>query len=288
MTNPIPPAALMSLALCVPIWAAAPPATAAVATPSPVGGGAADACTAGLKAFDARMQNDGYWHAGEGYGFGYPMGEAGFGMYGAGANQDRPALPNPGYHSVRPGYEVRVLIDGATIMARHGQEQGCEDILAQARTLYATFFADMKNGGPAQPDGLGWRMREIQAAVPVTSKNIDFRSDELLGVEVRSPSNIPLGSVDDLVTNPKTGQIAYLVIARGGIFGFDETHVAVPWDDFKATPTASLLVLDTTQGILDGAPKADKGAFSVEGDVEAEGQKVNAYWKAHFGTKADE
>ena len=28
------------------------------------------------------MANDGYWVAGEGYSLGYPMGAAGFGMYG--------------------------------------------------------------------------------------------------------------------------------------------------------------------------------------------------------------
>ncbi len=36
-------------------------------------------------------------------------------------------------------------------------------------------------------------------------------------------------------------------MARGGIFGFDESHVPVPWDDFKATPDGSLLVLETTK-----------------------------------------
>jgi sporulation protein YlmC with PRC-barrel domain len=282
MTNPIPLAALMSIALYGPVWAVEPPASAPLA----VATGAANACKDGLKALDTQMKQDGYWHSGEGYGFGYPMGEAGFGIYAAGADPVRAGAESPEYHSVRSGYEIRVLIDGANIMARHGQEQGCGDILAQIRTLYGDYLAEMKAAGPAKPDGLDWRMREIQAAVPVAGKNVYFRSGELLGVEVRSPSNTALGSVDDLVLSPKTGQIAYIVIARGGIFGFDETHVAVPWDDFKATPDASLLVLDTTKSALDGAPEVKPGAFSVGGDVEAEGQRVDAYWKAHPMTKA--
>ena len=95
----------------------------------------------------------------------------------------------------------------------------------------------------------GWRQQQIAAAKPVTDKSASFRSDELLGTEVRGPQNEALGSVEDLVMSPQTGKIAYLVIARGGIFGFDEKYVPVPWEDFKITPNASLLVLDTTKAV---------------------------------------
>jgi len=179
-----------------------------------------------------------------------------------------------------------VLIDSANIMARHGQQQDCEDILAETRTLYTAFLADMRHGGKPLTKGPAWRMSEIHAAQAVSGKDFHFRSDQLVGVEVRSPNDTALGSVDDLVMNPKTKQIAYLIIARGGIFGFDESHVPVPWKDFKAPPTASLLVLDTTKAVLDGSSEAKKGGFSIDGDVETEGVKVDAYWNAHPTTKA--
>ena len=78
--------------------------------------------------------------------------------------------------------------------------------------------------------------------------NVAFRSDELLGVEVRIPADVALGSVDDLALNPETGKLGYLVIARGGIFGFGETRIPIPWDDFRAAPNATLLVLGHDQG----------------------------------------
>jgi len=233
------------------------------------------------------MEKDGYWNSGDGYGFGFPMDESGFGMYGGGgAYLDRSAVLDNEYHGIRPGYEVRVLLDGANIMARHGRQQGCEDILAETRTLYTGFLADIRHEGKPLAEGAALRMSEIRAALPVSGKDVHFRSDQLVGVEVRSPNDTALGSVDDLVMNPKTKQIAYLVIARGGIFGFDESHVPVPWSDFNATPTANLLVLDTTKAVLDGAPEVKTGGFSVGGDVETEGVKVDAYWKAHPTTKA--
>jgi sporulation protein YlmC with PRC-barrel domain len=283
----LPCAALMCLALSGPLSAAEPSVVGAEPTPvaSPEVSGAADGCRADLKSFDARMEKDGFWRSGEGYGFGYPMGDAGIGMYGWGY-QDRPASAGPDYYGVRPGYEVHVLIKAANILTRHGQQQACEDLLAQTRTLYTAFLADMQRGAKPAASGPGWRMNEIRAAAPVSGANVYLRSDQLLGVEVRSPNDTALGSVDDLVMSPKSGQIAYLVVARGGIFGFDESHVPVPWEDFKATPTASLLVLDTTKAILDGAPEVKKGSFSGGGDVATEGVKVDAYWNAHPTTKA--
>ena len=246
----------------------------------------ADVCRNDLKAFNGQMEKDGYWYAGEGYGFGYPMGVAGLGMYGGSGIQNRPAIAGRGYYSARPGYQVRVLIASANILARQGQQEPCEAVLTVTRGLYKRYLSDVQHDGSAVADMPGWRQRQIATAVPVIGSNVAFRSDELIGVEVRSPDGVALGSVDDLVLSPDTGKLAYLVIARGGIFGFDETRIPIPWDDFKATPNASLLVLDTTKTALDAAPKVEKNSFSISGEVGSESQKVDAYWKANQPAKA--
>ncbi len=250
----------------------------------------ADVCRNDLKTFTSQMEKDGYWVAGDGYSLGYPMGAAGFGMdrgmYGESGIQGRPGFAGPGFSNGRPGYEVRVLIASANILARHGQQQPCEDVLTATRGVYTRYLSDMRQEGGPPADMPGWRKREIAAAVPVMGSNVAFRSDELLGVEVRSPDDVALGSVDDLALNPKTGKLDYLVIARGGIFGFGETRIPIPWDDFKAAPNATLLVLDTTKSVLDGAPKVSKNTFSVGASADSESQKVDAYWKAHQPPKA--
>jgi sporulation protein YlmC with PRC-barrel domain len=230
------------------------------------------------------MAKDGYWRSSEGNGFGYPIRAYGFGTYGD--NLDRPAYGEPGYLNARPGYEVRVLNEAANILARRRQQQPCEGVLATMRAVYKHFLTEMKAGGAPMAATPDWRQRQIRAAVPVTGPSVALRSDELLGVEVRNPNNLALGSVDDLILSPRTGDIIYDVIASGGIFGFDESYVPVPWDDFKATPGASLLVLDTTKSGLDGAPHVKEDAFSVGGAADAEMQKVNAYWKARQPAKA--
>jgi hypothetical protein len=123
-----------------------------------------------------------------------------------------------------------------------------------------------------------WRQEQIAAAQPVTSKSTSFGPSELLGTEVRSPQDEALGSVEDLVRNPKTDRIAYLVIALDRSFGIDDKNIPIPVEDFKITPNANLLVLDTTRAVLDAAPRVDP--FSASG-IDLQSHEVDAYWKAH-------
>jgi sporulation protein YlmC with PRC-barrel domain len=235
------------------------------------------------------MEKDGYWVAGEGYSLGYPAGAAGFGM-DVGATGEigvraHGAFVGLGDYNGRPGYEVRALMASANILARHGHQQLCEDALAETRAVYKSYLSDLQGEGVTPIDQPVWRRRQIAAAVPVMGSNVAFRSDELLGVEVRSPDDVALGTVDDLALNPETEKLGYLVIARGGFVGFDETRVAIPWDDFKAPPNASLLVLDTTKSVLDAAPHVSKNAFTVGASADSDSQKADAYWKANQPAK---
>ena len=247
----------------------------------------ADACRSDLKNFSQQMAKGGYWVADDGDSLGYPVGAAGEGMDGRATSESGVQARGPGYFSGRPGYEVRVLMASANILARHGQQEPCEGVLIETRELYKSYLLDLQRSGVTPVDLPGWRQRQIAAAVPVNGSNIAFRSDELLGVEVQSPDGAALGSVDDLALNPETGKLGYLVIARGGFFGFDETRIPIPWDDFKATPNADLLVLDTTKSLLDAAPHVSKNAFTVGASANSDSQKVDAYWKANQPTKTN-
>ncbi|MEO9230348.1 MAG: PRC-barrel domain-containing protein [Devosia sp.] len=241
----------------------------------------AQVCLADLQALSTQMQNDGYWLGGSGYG--YPM--AGFYGYGYPAGGVS-ATGDPGYQNARPGYEVRTLIVAANILARQGKQTACEDVLGVARANYKVYAADMLAGGAAAANLSIWQQQQLASAKPITDANTSFRSDQLLGTDVRSPQNVTLGSVDDLVMSPQTGKIAYLVIARGGVFGFGQSFVPVPWTDFKATPNAALMVLDTTKAAMDGAPQVKNDKFATPAEFVAESAKVDAYWLAHQATAA--
>ena len=278
---------------------AAPPPATGTTTPAPANGASVaatqttDKCLSDLSVFDQQMEKDGYWLGASGYGYGYPMGGYGYG-YAMGANPAGGVIPAgaansagiPGrYQDARPGYEVRTLVASANILARHGEDQACEQVLATTRDIYKLYVADMRSGKYLRANVPNWRQQQIAAAQPVTSTTTSFRSDELLGTDVRDTKDQALGSVDDLVMSPQSGKIAYLVIARGGLFGFDQKYVAVPWDDFKITPNSNVLVLDTTKAALDAAPQASHDQFATPGNFDQESKTVDAYWKAHVTDK---
>jgi len=280
-------AACILLGLATPLLAAPPPATSTESNPSAGKASAAvtkpaEQCLSDLRAFDTQMRKDGYWLGGSGFGYGFPMGAYGYG-YPPGGN---PPANAAGYQDVRPGYEVRALVVSANILARHGQQQSCEAVLGTTRDIYKLFVADMHSGKMPVADVPGWRQQQVAAAQPVTGKDTSFRSDELVGTDVRDAQDNALGSVDDLVMSPKTGKIAYLVMGRGVIFGIDEKYVPVPWEDFKITPNANLLVLDTTKTAMDAAPQVNQDQFATPGKFDQQSQTVDDYWKAHLSIKA--
>jgi sporulation protein YlmC with PRC-barrel domain len=277
--------ACLCLGLPAPLLAAEPSATGTGNQLSPSENNAdatnpTEKCLSDLRAFDSQMEKDGYWLGSSAYGYGYPLGEQGYGW-----RMGDPPAAIAGYHNARPGYEVRMLLASATILARNGQQQACEDVLAATRDTYKLYVTGMHSVGAQMVDVPAWRMLQIAAAQPVTGQNIAFRSDQLLGTEVRAPMNEALGSVEDIVMSPQTGKIAYLVISRGGILGIDEKYVPVPWQDFKVTPNANLLVLDTTKATMDAAPQVKNDQFAPGGNFEKESQQVDAYWKAHLSDK---
>lgn len=271
------------LAVCAPLLAAEAPSgstpaagsTAATAKP-------AEPCLTNVRALRTKMSKQGYWIGSSDAGYGYPMGAFGYG-YGYGTmTGGRPMDGTGSYAMARPGYEIRTLLASANILAWTGQEHSCESVLASADTLYTRYQSDLHDRGIPLADQDGWQQRQIAAARPVTGKAVSFRSDELLDADVVSPSNEALGSVYDLITNPQTGEIAYVVISRGGLFGIDASYTPVPWSDFKATPNGSLLVLDTTKAVVAAAPQGSEDQFSRSGAFETEGHKVDAYWTSHI------
>ena len=242
----------------------------------------AEACRTDLRDFDAQMQKDGHWLGASGYGYGYPVGGLGYG-YPMGSY---PVGTLNGYQSARPGYELRMLAASANILAQHGQQLQCEDVLSTTKIIYNKYLADLNSGKVPAMDVPGWRMQQIAEARPVADESKSWRSDQLIGIDVRTPQNDALGSVDDIVMSPKTGAIAYLVIARGGIFGFGEKHVPVAWENFKIAPNGNLLVLDATKAAMDDAPKVIDNKFAAAGEYDQEAQKIDAYWTTHITKKS--
>ena len=268
--------ALATVATLASLGLASPAAQAQTVAAQP-----AQACMTDLAAFDTQLQKDGYWLHGSGYGYGYPM--YGYGYAYGGERLPEASMPKTtGYWRARPGYEVRTLLASANILAQRGDQTACAGLLLSARDIYTRYEADLRSGKVPRVDVSVWRRQQIATAVPVTAADLNFRSDQLVGAGVVNPQGDDLGSVDDIVMDPQNGRIAYLVVARGGIFGFGKKYVPVPWEDFKAAPGNKLLVLASTKATMAAAPQVKEDQSFQGTAFAAESQKLNAYWVAHL------
>jgi sporulation protein YlmC with PRC-barrel domain len=185
------------------------------------------------------------------------------------------------YAAARPGCEVRTLMASARIPGRIGQEAQCESVLGTARLRYTLYTTELRENGYSAKNRPNVQQRLIATAQPVTGMSDAFRSDQLLEAQVVNPSDESLGSVHDLIMNPETGKVAYIVISSGGLFGIGASYSAVPWEDFKASANADLLVLDTKRAVLAASPQGGDKQFTSHNGFEAQKEKVNSYWAAH-------
>jgi sporulation protein YlmC with PRC-barrel domain len=282
--------AAFSLGFAVPLLAAPSPQVVAAASAASASSGAtADmkpdhACMGDLRTFSEQMQKDGYWLNGSNLGYGYPLYGYGYGYetgngYGAPVTTGSDGTLYAGrYSSARPGYEIRMLVGSASILAERGESEACRTVLGAARNLYGRYAADLREGKVPRADLVGWKRQQLASAKPFAASESAYRSDQLIGTDVLTPKGEDLGSVSDLVTSPKTGKISYLVVGRGGIFGIGEKYVPVPWASFKATSGLGMLVLDTTKGAIDAAPQVRRNEFAPHGDFVSQSAKIDAYW----------
>lgn len=65
------------------------------------------------------------------------------------------------------------------------------------------------------------------------SDTVFCRASDLIRMKVENKEGTQLGSIEDLVFDPKTGTIRYAALARGGVLGIGEKLVAVPWNAFE-------------------------------------------------------
>ncbi|NKE48314.1 PRC-barrel domain containing protein [Roseomonas frigidaquae] len=277
----------------------------------------AQRCMQDLQAFGVQMREDGMWLSGYRTGYGWartgaplaspsanrtaadtPVGTGPVGARGGSADRARAAdvqaqgggaigapmvgartpWANTGW-TRPPMQEIRTLHAGAIAMAQRGEERGCQLILAEAREAYDSYGARLREAGVDPDNIVTYRQQQLVAATPVTEMNRAFRADNITGTDVRNPRDAWLGSVEDVIVDPNTGRIGYLILGRGGFLGIGEDYVAVPWDRMRATPNMDVFVLDVTEAALDQAPQVEPEAMA---NAEAYGQRrqqIDRFWQ---------
>lgn len=253
----------------------------------------AERCLQDIDSFAQEMRGDEFWLTGWGTRWGYGAGPAPAQPPAAAADAPpadataEPPAAGPwgtagmgvsGVHS--PRYQIETLYSAAYVLAHKGEEDGCQYVLSELQATYSDYIARLQEAGVEPGAVTDWRQEQIALAEPVTEVAGTQRMtvDELTGTDVRNPQDERLGSVSDVLLDPETGQISYLIVARGGFLGIGEESVAVPWERFRATPGVNTLVLDVPESDFENAPAVDLDTFGDPERRVEQNEQIDQYW----------
>jgi sporulation protein YlmC with PRC-barrel domain len=80
----------------------------------------------------------------------------------------------------------------------------------------------------------------------------------LTGERVVNPAGETLGSIEEIMVDIESGDIAYAVLSFGGFLGIGEKLFAVPWKALKMDQAERQFILNMSREDLDKAPGFDK------------------------------
>ena len=109
----------------------------------------------------------------------------------------------------------------------------------------------------------------------------------LVKAEVKDAQGIDLGIIEDMVLDWRQGEVAYSILATGGLWGFGATWYAIPLHDLQMEPFQSALILDVTAEMLQIAPGIDQTVLPTTVDPTWT-TDIRQYWEMHqklVGTK---
>jgi sporulation protein YlmC with PRC-barrel domain len=102
-------------------------------------------------------------------------------------------------------------------------------------------------------------------------------ADTLIGDDVMNTAGDNLGEVKEIMLDMQSGQIAYAVLAFGGLMGMGEKLFAVPWQALRLDTTNKCFTLDVAKEQLHKAPGFDKDAWPDMEDITWQSQVHNFY-----------
>ena len=89
---------------------------------------------------------------------------------------------------------------------------------------------------------------------------VQLPAKSLMGSTVRSPDGKDIGTVSDLMIDPKDGKVAAVVVTMGRRMGMGGKDVTVPWQSVQVGRDQQDLVVTMNQSQLPQAPaRQDEG-----------------------------
>ena len=103
-------------------------------------------------------------------------------------------------------------------------------------------------------------------------------SDKVEGTPVYDAKGEKIGSIERLMIDKRSGQVAYAVLRFGGFLGIGSDYYPIPWASLKYDTSLGGYRLDITEEQLTGAPKYT--GESWDWNDRERGRKVYDYYGA--------
>jgi hypothetical protein len=122
-------------------------------------------------------------------------------------------------------------------------------------------------------------MTTATIANPETKPHALIASDRVEGTEVRRPNGEKVGTIERLMIDKISGNVAYAVLSFGGFLGIGAKHMPIPWSKLKFDPQMQSYQADISDDELAKAPSYATDKDFDWGDRSQE-QQVHDYYKA--------
>ena len=127
---------------------------------------------------------------------------------------------------------------------------------------------------------------ELQTNSPTHQPHSLIASDRVEGTPVRRPDGSKVGTIQRVMIDKLSGNVAYAVLTFGGFLGMGQKHLPVPWAKLKYDRTLGAYQVDLNEDELRRAPSFAADKEFDWGDRSQEIQihnfyRVPPYWGAY-------
>jgi sporulation protein YlmC with PRC-barrel domain len=104
-------------------------------------------------------------------------------------------------------------------------------------------------------------------------------SDKVEGTPVRRSDGEKIGTIERVMIEKRSGQVAYAVMSFGGFMGLGEEYYTLPWSVLKYNTGLDAYELNLNEQQLRGAPRRNAEGLDASYDREWE-EHVHRYYNA--------
>ncbi len=123
---------------------------------------------------------------------------------------------------------------------------------------------------------------DIPQAPQATPNRNMYLGSKIIGATVRDPQENKLGEIADLVLDSRRGEVAYVVVAIGGVMGMGSRYHPIPWKALQASDDGKYYVLHADRETVSKAPGFERGKWPDMADQKWNAD-VEGYWNKMVG-----